>query len=132
MRTPAGFAFLFVPFLAIACLLAPLSARAADAPAKAQEAMLTMVTAIIESNRADFVTNATSELQESLTEADFAAVVEQIAPVLKQGFKTRYLGQMKQQGFDVYIWVVSIRGEEDEMLATLSMKDGKVGGFYLE
>jgi len=91
-----------------------------------------MVTAIIESNRADFVTNATSELQESLTEADFAAVVEQIAPVLKQGFKTRYLGQMKQQGFDVYIWVVSIRGEEDEMLATLSMKDGKVGGFYLE
>lgn len=94
--------------------------------------MLTMITAIIENDRADFVAKATSELQESLTAEDFAAVVEQIAPVLKKGFKTRYLGQMKQQGFEVYIWVVTIRGEEDEMLATLSMQDGKVGGFYLE
>jgi len=128
MKTIGSLIVVFL--LTLAFSAAP--ARAQEAPPEAKEAMLAMITAIIEQNRSAFVANATDELKEGLTEEAFTEVVEQISPVLKKGFKTRYLGSMKQQGFHVHLWVLTIRGEEDEMLGTLSMKNGAVGGFYLE
>ncbi len=119
-------------FALVGLLFLPQPTRAADAPKAAEEAMLGMVTAIIENNHPNFVGGATPELQKELSKEEFAKVVEQIEPVLKKGFKSRYLGSMEQQGFTVHLWVLSIRGESDEMLATLSLKEGKVGGFYLE
>jgi len=113
-------------------LLAHASPAAADAPPAAAETLMRMITAIIENDRGAFVSAATDDLRSGLSAEDFSAIVTQIAPVLSKGFRTRYLGSMKQHGFTVHLWVVTIRGEEDEMLATLSMKDGKVGGFYLE
>lgn len=122
----------FLVLLLSAFLFSTMPLRAEEAPSEAKEAMLTMITAIIEQNRSAFLANASEELKEGLSKEAFTEVVEQISPVLKQGFKTRYLGSMQQQGYRVHLWVLTIRGEEDEMLGTLSMKDGQVGGFYLE
>jgi hypothetical protein len=43
-----------------------------------------------------------------------------------------YLGDLNQGGYQVTLWRIRIKSSSDDLLATLSMKDGKVGGFWIK
>jgi hypothetical protein len=61
----------------------------------------------------------------------FEAVAAKVGPKLQGGHDLTYLGELKQRGYHVTLWRVSFADGSDDLLATLSMKDGKVGGFFI-
>jgi hypothetical protein len=54
-----------------------------------------------------------------------------VAPRLAKGMSALYLGELKQQGYRVDLWKLSFQDDGDDWLASLSTKNGLVGGFFL-
>jgi len=77
-----------------------------------------------------FIANGDSAFH-NLPKEQFDSVATQLAPRLKAGYEITYLGQLEQRGFHVTLWKVSFKDGQDDALATLSLKDGKVGGFWI-
>jgi hypothetical protein len=66
-----------------------------------------------------------------ITPEQFHAVASALGPKLKAGKSVSYLGDLKQRGYRVTLWKIAYNDGSDDGLATLSMKDGKVGGFII-
>jgi hypothetical protein len=64
-------------------------------------------------------------------EEQFDTVATQLAPKLVGDHQVTYLGVLQQKGFRVTLWKVSFKDGSDDMLATLSVRSGKVGGFFI-
>jgi hypothetical protein len=64
-------------------------------------------------------------------EGQFDSVATQLAPKLVGDHQVTYLGVLQQKGFRVTLWKVSYKDGSDDMLATLSVRKGKVGGFFI-
>jgi hypothetical protein len=62
----------------------------------------------------------------------FEGVSTLLSPRMKKGYDTAYLGQLKQQGCQVYLWKLVFKDGGDDTLAKLVLKDGKVAGFWLQ
>jgi hypothetical protein len=58
-------------------------------------------------------------------------VSAQISSRLKAGYSLVYFGEMKKLNYHVTVWKVSYKDGGDDDLAELSVKDGKVGGFWI-
>ncbi len=111
---------------------APVEKEAAPvAPKTAQQTFEAMLGAIEDNNRAAFVAFADTRFKAALTPPQFQSVVDQIAPRLQAGHALKYLGEMNQAGFVVYLWRVRFDDGGDDFLAQMSVKDEKVGGFLL-
>lgn len=89
-----------------------------------------LLDAIALRNYPAFVSMGTPEFA-SIGEAQFTQVANTVGPRLQQGYMTQYLGNLRQQGLDISVWKVSFRDQGDDMLATLNVRDGRVGGFFL-
>ena len=102
------------------------------APDPATEAIFKrLMTAAIAADYDGFIAGCDATMKAAITKTKLEDVSRQIAPRLKQGYDAEYLGELKQSGFAVYLWKVSSKDSGDDYLVTLSIKDGKVGGFYL-
>ncbi len=101
------------------------------APKAAQDIFEAMLGAIEDDNRAVFVAQADANFKAALTPPVFKAVSDQVAARLKAGHQDLYLGEMKKAGFTVHLWRVRFTDGGDDFLAQMSLKDGKVGGFFL-
>ena len=121
----------FVRPLFAAALLVAAPALAADAPKEDAAAAGKLLAALEKSERDAFVADGEAAFQK-LTPPQFAAAVAQLGPRLKAGYETLYLGELKQRGYRVTLWKLSFKDGGDDALATLSMKDGKVGGFWIK
>ena len=107
-----------------------LPAAAVTAP-EGDGAMATkLVTALEQADYAAFVEDGDAMFK-GLNESQFQAVAAQVGPRLKAGYEIAYLGELKQRGYQVTLWKLSFKDGGDDALASLSMKDGKVGGFWL-
>ena len=62
----------------------------------------------------------------------FDKVADQIGPRLKAGYEATYLGELNQGGYKVTLWRLRFSTGDDDSLATLSLKDGKVGGYWIK
>jgi hypothetical protein len=103
---------------------------AADAPKEDSANADRIITALVNADYPAFVTNSEAKFKE-LKKEQFDSVAAQVAPVLKPGYAVAYLGSLNQKGYHVSLWKISLKTGADDLLATLSMKDGKVGGFYI-
>ena len=127
MKSPALSALLFTLTLAV---VTP-AARAADEPAKPDAAASArLVNAIVKSDYAAFIADGEPAFQQ-MKQEQFAAVAAKLGPKLAAGHQVTYLGDMRKGGYHVTLWRISFQDGSDDVLATLSMKDGKVGGFFL-
>ena len=90
-----------------------------------------LMAAAISSDYDGFMAECDATMKAALTKAQLESVSRQIAPRLKPGYDAEYLGELNQRGFAVHLWRVRARDGGDDLLATLSVKDGKAGGFYL-
>lgn len=104
---------------------------ALQAPREAQGSFNIMMTALETNDFGSYVAPGETAFAMAVTEPMFSKASAQIAPLLKKGYQAIYLGQMKQRGYDVFLWKVSFKDGSDDLLASLNMKTGKVGGFFL-
>jgi hypothetical protein len=115
----------------IAVLLAAAPAFAAEAPKKEEAVSSKLLAALEKSDQEAFVADGDAAFKQ-LPKAQFEAAVVQIAPRLKAGYEMSFLGELKQRGYQVTLWKLSFKNGGDDALATLSVKDGKVGGFWIK
>jgi hypothetical protein len=58
-------------------------------------------------------------------------VSNQLSPRLKAGYNANFLCDLKQNGFDTYVWKLTFSDKGAEFLARLSLKENKVAGFLI-
>ena len=106
-------------------------ANATEAPADAQAESSKLLTAISSGDYVAFVADGDTAFK-GLKKEQFDAVAAQIGPRLKAGCEASYLGELSQRGYRVTLWRLRFASGGDDLLATLSLKDGKIGGYWMK
>ena len=114
-----------------AALLGAAPVFAAEAPKEDAAASAKLLAALEKTDRDAFVAEGEAAFKQ-LSQPQFAAAAAQLSPRLKGGYDLSFLGELKQRGYRVTLWKLSFKDGGDDALATLSMKDGKVGGFWVK
>ena len=112
-------------------LLFAVSAFTTEAPSAPQAEATKLVSAIASDDYEAFVVDGNAAFQR-LKKDQFESVVSQLGSKLKSGYDLTYLGDLNQKGYQVTLWRIRFQNGGDDFLATLSMKDGKVGGFWIK
>ena len=109
----------------------PILNAATETPST-EQTLNTLLTAIVTNNYDALVANAAPALQSRITRETFAQVTTQLSPRLKKGYKPEYIGSLKQQGVEVFLWKITFQDGGDDMLARLVIQEGKVAGFWFQ
>ena len=118
-------------FVVLAALLfAPHIQAATPGGASDQPVVQQLLDAMAKSDYEGFTRQGTPQFA-AIDQAQFTQVATSIAPRLQKGYAVEYLGNLKQQGLDISIWKVSFQDQGDDLLATLNVQNGQVGGFFL-
>jgi hypothetical protein len=96
-----------------------------------QQVFTNLMGAIATNDYEKFIAEGNSGFQDAITKEMFTPVSEELANRLKAGYSTVFLGELKQQNYQVYVWKLTFKDGGDDFLARMSLKDGKVGGFWL-
>lgn len=105
---------------------------AADDETDATRILKRLLGAVEVSDYDSFVAEGNAVFKAGITEQMFGGISTQLSPRMKKGYDTTYLGQLKQQGLQVYLWKLEFKDAGDDTLAKLVLKDGKVAGFWLQ
>ena len=103
---------------------------AAEAPKEDKAIFDKLITAIVQNDYDSFVADGVGAFKQ-MTPDQFNAAVGQLSPRLNAGYEVTYLGAIKKSGGHVTLWRLTFKGVDDESLATLSVKDGKISGFTI-
>ena len=104
---------------------------AAQAPQPIEEIMKSMLAATQDNSLSDFVAAGDAAFQAGMTKPMLDSINRQLGPRLKQGYTASFLGMLSQQGYTVYLWKLELKDGKDDVLVTMAVRDGKVGGFWL-
>jgi DNA-binding response OmpR family regulator len=107
------------------------ASQAIEAPKEDQAFSEKIISSIQESDYKAFVADG-DEAFKKLKKEQFDSVAAILAPRFKSGYEVVYLGELKQHGARVTLWKLSFKDGKDDALATLSVKNGKVGGFWIK
>ena len=89
-----------------------------------------LISAVENADYETFTADGTEEFR-AMKKEQFKKISSQLGPKLKTRSELSYLGELKQRGFHVTLWKLTFKDGSDDSLVTLSMKDGKVGGFFI-
>jgi len=109
----------------------PILNAATDGPST-EGTVNTLLAAIATNNYDALAANAAPALKTRITKETFTQVSTQLSPRLKKGYKLQYLGSLKQQGVEVFLWKITYQDGGDDMLARLVIQEGKVAGFWFQ
>ena len=123
MKTTSLFAALFLGALAVL--------SAAEPSQDALAASNKLLAAIASGDYAAFVADGDAAFK-GLKKEQFDAVAAQLAPQFKSGYEATYLGELNQRGYQVTLWRLRFKAGGDDALATLSLKDKKIGGYWIK
>lgn len=90
-----------------------------------------LMAATVSNNYDGFIVECDAAMKAAVTKPMVESVSKQIEPRASQGYEAQYLGELNQHGYKVHLWRLTFKDGGDDALATLSVKDGKAGGFYL-
>ncbi len=118
------------------CILASLTvsgtAFAAEEEKTALGILMKLLEAVETADYDSFVADGNAVFKAGMTRQMLEGVSDQLAPRMKQGYQPVYLGRLRQQGCQVYLWKLVFKDGGDDTLAKLVLKDGKVAGFWLQ
>ena len=117
---------------AFAVLSGVASATAADDETEGTRILKRLLAAVEGSDYDSFVADGNAVFKAGITKQMFEGVSTQLSSRMKKGYDTTYLGQLKQQGCQVYLWKLAFKDAGDDTLAKLVLQDGKVAGFWLQ
>jgi|GEM_PF-1365176 len=106
-------------------------AQTNQAEQSVQKIFTTLISAIEQNNYTQFISQGNAAFKEGMTKQMLTKVSQRFASRIKKGYSTVFLGNLNQQGYQVYLWKLTFKDGGDDILATLSLKDGKIGGFWL-
>lgn len=106
--------------------------QAADPPPAVQKIFDKIINAIKANDRDAFVADGTDAVKENTTKELMENLSKQLGSRLKKGYQATYLCQLKQAEHEVYLWKTTYKDEGDDVVIRISMKDGKVAGFFLQ
>jgi len=109
----------------------PILNAATDVPST-EGTVNTLLAAIATNNYDTLVANAAPALKTRITKETFTQVSTQMSPRLKKGYKLQYLGSLKQQGVEVFLWKITYPDGGDDLLARLVIQEDKVAGFWFQ
>jgi hypothetical protein len=75
-----------------------------------------------------FVAPGTIELKAALSKTQFEASCDILAPRLKTGYDLTPLGEVDEKGYQVFLYRLRFKNGGDDILGTMSLKNGQVGG----
>ena len=107
-------------------------AQGAKANPAVQKLFDKIMDAIQKKDRDAFVAEATEEVKKGTTQEVMDAFEKALGTRLKKGFERTYLCQLKQAGHDVHLWKVTFKDGGDDLVVRIALKDGKIGGFFLQ
>ena len=117
--------------LVCAALCVP-GAQAAE-PDAVKKLFTKVVGAIEAGDRKEFVVDATDAVKEGTTDKIMESLNKQIGTRLKAGYDATYLCELKQAGYQVYLWKVTFKDKGDDVVVRMAInKDGKLAGFFLQ
>ncbi len=103
----------------------------AQAPQPIETMMKSMLAATEANSLPEFVAAGDAAFRAGMTKPMLDSVSRQLGPRLKQGYTASLLGMLNQEGYTVYLWKLEIKHGKDDVLVTMAVRDGKVGGFWL-
>ena len=104
----------------------------AEPDQRAQALFENLMAATISNDYETFIAQCDAGMKAALTKPMLEGVSEQIAPRAKKGYAAEYLGELNRQAHTVHLWRLRFKDGNDDVLASLSVKDGKASGFYLK
>ena len=116
--------------IAAAAVLTTVSAYAEPDQAT-QTIFKNLMAATVSNDYEGFIAQCDPVMKAALTKPMLESVSKQIEPRAKLGYDAQYLGELNQRGYKVHLWRLRFKDSGDDALATLSVKDGKAGGFLL-
>lgn len=87
--------------------------------------------ALEDDDYAGFIANASDEVRASLPKEIFERVVGLLGPRIKSGYSATWLGEVRKGKSRISLWKIEFRDGGDDMVAQMSVRDGKIGGFIL-
>ncbi len=130
MKTVKNYQTKLIVLAGTFAVLASLSAAKADTDTTA--ALTKLLDAVAACDYDSFVADGNAAFKAGLTKQMLEGVCAQLSPRMKKGYDSTYLGRLKQQGCQVYLWKLVFKDGGDDTLAKLVLKDGKVAGFWLQ
>ena len=103
----------------------------AQAPQPIETIMKSMLAATQDNSLPDFAAAGDAAFQAGMTKPMLDSVSRQLGPRLRQGYTASFLGVLNQEGYTVYLWKLEFKDGKDDVLVTMAVRDGKVGGFWL-
>jgi len=103
----------------------------AQAPPEIEATLNKMLVATEDRSLDAFVANGDASFRADISPAMFNSFSAQFGPRLKRGYTTTFLTRLHQEGYAIYVWKVEFKDGGDDMLFTVAVKDGRVGGFSL-
>lgn len=104
--------------------------EAADPAAEA--IMKRIIEAVKARSYDDFFVDADEKVKQAITRQMFERVSDQVGPLLREGYKSFYLGKLRQRGFTTHLWRLEVKQGKEDILCRLMIKDGRVGGVWLQ
>jgi len=99
---------------------------------EAEPILVKLLTAVQNHDYEAFVADGTTEFKSRLTRRIFAKVSAELSERMKKGYSTSYLGQLKKQGYPVYLWKMTFSDGGDDILVRMVLQDRRVAGFWLQ
>jgi hypothetical protein len=98
-----------------------------------EKVMNMMIEATKNRSFADFMAEANDGMRADLTVQNFEGVCGQVSPRLQKGYKTKYLTKLrKEDQMVVYLWKLEYADGKDDGLISLTVKNKKVAGIFLQ
>jgi ABC-type transporter MlaC component len=118
--------------LALSLVLSANRASADDPDPAVKKLFDKMLTAIKDNDRDAFVAEGTDTVKKGVTPEVMDAFSKQFGARLKKGYQATYLCQVKQAEHHVHLWKMTFKDDGDDVVVRIGLKDGKVGGFFLQ
>lgn len=79
-----------------------------------------------------FVADATPAFKAGLSKEQFEGAADFLGKRFKDGYDSKLLGELNQQGCQIFLFKIQCKDGGDDFLASLAMKDGKVAGVFFK
>ena len=120
--------FRYLALIAVFSMVVP--ALYATDNAQAEKIFKGLLAAQAANNYDAFVVDADDVLKAALTKTQFEASSNIMNKRMGPGYETTFLGELNQRGYQVFLYRLRFKDGGDDMLATMSLKNDKVGGIY--
>ncbi len=113
-------------------IVASLEAIAEEAPKDEAFILVTLLEATQSNDLIKFESVCDEVVKTVMTTETLKQVSEQLSPLMKDGYNKVYMGVLNRGMINTYYWKLDFDKESTpDMLAELSIKDGRVTGFFI-